>query len=862
MKSFWSKAGDPTTATSWFKGVADDAASKIRQQREAFLAPSKPSAAQEDQERLPAPLPSIKEPPKKDQQFLRLPVESAKKLRFFDNAELDAIIAAHVKEKESLYSTCSALQQVLESAGVGKDSVDSEVAQLLSDKECLRAYDDAVNGTLLVSAQEEVRNLRASGEELRRQLAAIQAEKDSIEERLRTAQTASAATGTARREPIEVRDRTQVQLSLEAGDDGEERVAVTILAQGTLYEPEGDADGGGEADALAELQGEVASLRTSLEEEQSRNSALMRKLARMEEEKRDLVESREGPGREDGGAARVAELERQLVASQEACRAAEQEAEERQLRLKSLEDESDRKIAELRAKVTQAGHQQSEMLRRAQDICMEAEERADVAERKTAKAEGRVMQLENEMRESRSRIRELEKELKRSEKEREKAEARADNAENAVTEASLKGHVEAQAGATVRGHLASVRRAAEEKEAELRRTIAENEAAAEEEIGRLKDRIAELEDEVGSLTAQLSRAQAEVQSWERRLREADEREAGLLSDLQEAEAVVAERDLLSARVTALEDKLSDSRMEKGQIDHYKQVAHELENARVRAEEELMATARIVTSLEGRLRASNREAEDCRHAMEAAEKRVMELERRMEEEVRAQLKACGAERSRWPFEAQAEVERLENKVAAVQQMLSTVQEQLESESKARQADSRHAALMRKRANELETEARRVERDTAERIRVLERDLRAARDEADECRRIVSEVEEERMALQEKLKPQVKDENGLFRNRGGGSLYGAADEEMAAEGKGDEAQRPELKGVDIVYLKNVILKFIEAAVRNNSAQRDALLPAIATLVQATPQEFKAIQAAITESEQESSAWYTYFGSGPRQ
>lgn len=42
-------------------------------------------------------------------------------------------------------------------------------------------------------------------------------------------------------------------------------------------------------------------------------------------------------------------------------------------------------VQELRVKVSLAGQQQSEMLRRAQDICMEAEERADAAERKTTK---------------------------------------------------------------------------------------------------------------------------------------------------------------------------------------------------------------------------------------------------------------------------------------------------------------------------------------------------------------------------------------------------------------------------------------------------------------------------------------------
>lgn len=84
----------------------------------------------------------------------------------------------------------------------------------------------------------------------------------------------------------------------------------------------------------------------------------------------------------------------------------------------------------------------------------------------------------------------------------------------------------------------------------------------------------------------------------------------------------------------------------------------------------------------------------------------------------------------------------------------------------------------------------------------------------------------------LTDQVKGSDGMFRNRGGGSLYGASDEEMAGAGQA-EAAREEIRGVDIVYLKNVVLKFIEAAVREDVPQRDALLPAIATLVQATPQ-----------------------------
>lgn len=63
------------------------------------------------------------------------------------------------------------------------------------------------------------------------------------------------------------------------------------------------------------------------------------------------------------------------------------------------------------------------------------------------------------------------------------------------------------------------------------------------------------------------------------------------------------------------------------------------------------------------------------------------------------------------------------------------------------------MLRRRVGELEATCIRQEREAGDRMRMLERDLRLAKDEAEECRRIVSELEDERMALQERLQPQV-------------------------------------------------------------------------------------------------------------
>ncbi len=56
---------------------------------------------------------------------------------------------------------------------------------------------------------------------------------------------------------------------------------------------------------------------------------------------------------------------------------------------------------------------------------------------------------------------------------------------------------------------------------------------------------------------------------------------------------------------------------------------------------------------------------------------------------------------------------------------------------------------------------------------------------------------------------------------------------------------LDGVDIVYLKNVLLKFMEAAVTGKVQERDVLLPAVAALLQATPAEFAVLKRIISNT-----------------
>jgi chromosome segregation ATPase len=67
---------------------------------------------------------------------------------------------------------------------------------------------------------------------------------------------------------------------------------------------------------------------------------------------------------------------------------------------------------------------------------------------------------------------------------------------------------------------------------------------------------------------------SQVESLEKRLQSAEGREARLMADLREGEAVAAERDELAAAVAALKERVEESRAERGQLEQYKKVSGE------------------------------------------------------------------------------------------------------------------------------------------------------------------------------------------------------------------------------------------------------------------------------------------------
>ncbi|KAK9825736.1 hypothetical protein WJX74_002575 [Apatococcus lobatus] len=573
-------------------------------------------------------------------------------------------------------------------------------------------------------------------------------------------------------------------------------------------------------------------------------TALLGKLQRVEEERQHLLEM------STANAEHAAALESQL-------QTAEAQLSSTRQTLAESREVAERQLQELRGKLTNCQNQQAEMLRRAQDICLSAEDRAEKAEAKLEKVQAQAARIELELKESRAEAKRLTNELKAREKDLqardkdcERASGRAVQAEAALAEAKQAGRAEAEKGASVSTLLANARRAADEREAELRKAMREGEA-------KLQTRNGQLESDIATLRRSVERLEGDVELLEKRATEAESAEAELLQELKQSESVAADRDMLAARAAALEEKVEEGRVERGQVASLRQLAAEAEAARARVEEEVLATARIATGLEARLRTARAEADAAQRDALAANERCSKAEARVDVEVAERLEACGAQRNLWPGPAQEEISRLEVRAQGLQSMLAAVQEDLDDAANLRQQLEVASAGLQARATAAEERVVRLERENRQAADRLHRQVSAAKAEVKEWKREARAAEEERQRWGPKGPPDrhvaptspswaptspttpLPTLNGSARasGRGGGGLHGLA----AGGSLGD---REAMNGVDMLYLKNVLLKFVEAHALGRLAERDALVPAIATLLRATPAEFRALRVAMSQ------------------
>ncbi|KAF5827804.1 hypothetical protein DUNSADRAFT_18709 [Dunaliella salina] len=315
---------------------------------------------------------------------------------------------------------------------------------------------------------------------------------------------------------------------------------------------------------------------------------------------------------------------------------------------------------------------------------------------------------------------------------------------------------------------------------------------------------------------------------------AEAHEAQVMAELRVMDDVAAERDQLSAQVFALRERLNEMKSERGSAEHYKNVA---------------------------------------------ESRTRDAEKQIGAEVEQRLSAACANRSLWPLPILSEVAKLEARLAALQNALSAAQSRMEADGQALQSEVRQRTELQQKTAHLEGALLRLEEAAAERAQEAQQNLARLNAQLADTQAEVAHLtaaNEELAATAAEAKHQAsrahsavllpppshtlpgEGGNGKWQVRnavGGGSLYGVADTQQLAqlrqassvdqeelEGAPSEGGEGVLGGVDILYLKNVVLKFMEAVTAGRVAERDALLPAVATLLQATPQEFHTLQRVL--------------------
>ncbi|GMH38047.1 hypothetical protein BSKO_05931 [Bryopsis sp. KO-2023] len=695
MKKLWQSSNIQTSFRDTVSGFSDSAARYVKQN--ALFTQGKD---------------------KEEQQFLRLPLDSARKLRWYDKGDVNQLVKVHARERQDLEDVNDALRDILVESGLPREKVDIEVLHKLSQIDSERASEDGVKAVLFVSLNDE--------------LDALKGRCAALENRL-DREACSPSFG---------QDLVKLNLNVEGG-----RVHVELMFE---QKPRSNTKTVVDFENFEEAAEKLIS---SLQEETSKSAE------------------------EDGNgevSERIQDLTRQLVEISTSLKSTEELRDS----LEAARKENSRletacKEMSSRQKDGRAHQEPSELLAKAQDMCAAAEERARSSQRRAERAELRATKAEHSEREARRDVQDAFTLL-----------------EEAGAQSKLKG---------------------------------EQEQAAESECKRLEALVASFETERAE---QVLRSQ----HYESRL-------ADLSTQLEEAQEGLSERDELAFRVTTLEETNRDLKSAAEMSDHYRQLVRELEQSGSKSEENLISTARTVTLMEKKLKASESDSRRFKAKADSLEEKYRKLQESVDAEVTSRMEAASADESRSPGAAQDELDKLQEKLRSQWEALEAAQ------CKTEEVRADYTQLLKEKEDlfvrvcELEERVAFGDREKTSLVSQVNKQLAACRKELAESRLVVSELESERHDILKSLKTQTSRSSygALMDSRGSGSFHDVS------HGNGD-LKRAELTGIDTLYLKNVLFKFIEVTAQGKTKERDALLPAVATVLEASPQEFKALKAAL--------------------
>lgn len=351
--------------------------------------------------------------------------------------------------------------------------------------------------------------------------------------------------------------------------------------------------------------------------------------------------------------------------------------------------------------------------------------------------------------------------------------------------------------------------------AALRRQATESaESSAREETSKRATRqeLMNAREEIETLKNDVAKARREAgERFEGRVRELEESNSALMGQLLQLDQAGEERDQLSVLVDKLTGELEAAKRASEHKDTESGSVQHLEDAYAKASADLLSTTEYVHKLEEQLRLAQEEAEDAKAVLAEGSDEVATRLEAKERELTELLTAVNSEDpAKWPAALQTRLSEHRAEVGRVRAALVSAQ-----------ADAAEAA--EKHAKEMSRMEREVKSYQA-----------ALRDEAVRAQKKIGGLETSIALAEEVSAARLQDiKEGSARAH-----------ELEKKVESLTQRVPDgIEGVDLLYLKNVVLKYIEN--RQSVEETSALLPVIATILQFTSEEFARCTKADAQS-----------------
>jgi len=314
-----------------------------------------------------------------------------------------------------------------------------------------------------------------------------------------------------------------------------------------------------------------------------------------------------------------------------------------------------------------------------------------------------------------------------------------------------------------------------------------------------------------------------------------------VSQVYDMEQTANERDELRAKVLYYDSYISDLKLENNMSVDLKERMAEMEEKLKSSQQELIATAKVAASLETKLAGSGSLVEKYKIELEKCKMKIEELQMSADSLVKEQWEQNWEDHSKWPPLAQEEWCAMEMRLKNLQSSLRNAEEELkDSESKNRM----HAAKAEAAAKEAEAQKNgfnRLKAFSDAHIQRLESTTLVASKK-------LEEMKLKNTALEKHLQELDAKSTGTKSSQ---VLHVHAEPQHRFEFENGKQQQ----GTDMLYLKNIVIKYIELCMMGKFQECEVLLPAVVTVLRASPSEYIKIKHALVDASKSPLHWITF-------